>query len=492
LISLRNNLIKATGVGISVAAGVGAAWNPAAAIGATAGTIALSAGVLFPARFARFFLTALGGLLVGYAFLNKGFAYFGYRTIFVGEMTLALGLVALAVGSGVWLVLRSPLIWLLIAFALWGAFRTLPYVGVYGSNALRDGVVWGYGIFALLVPAILLRYGRISSVPEKYGRLLPWYLMWAPVASLIFFLAAGAVPRVPGSDVPLIFFKPGDAATHLAGCATFLALGLHQFDARRSRVPLWLKEWFCWLVWLAGFLVVSINRGGLVSVLVAASVVLALRPLSKWGKVILTGVIIVMLFFALDLEFDVGGARKVSPQQITASIGSVIGHNSREGLEETRRWRLEWWTDIVNYTFRGDYFWTGKGFGINLADDDGYQVEQEGALRSPHNGHMTILARAGVPGLLLWVLLQTAFAVSLLVAYFKARRAGQEWWARVNLWLLAYWSAFMVNGAFDVFLEGPQGGIWFWSLFGFGIAVLEAQRREGTSEGRAQLARSAA
>jgi hypothetical protein len=202
--------------------------------------------------------------------------------------------------------------------------------------------------------------------------------------------------------------------------------------------------------------------------------------------------VIVMLFFALDLEFDVGGARKVSPQQITASIGSVIGHNSREGLEETRRWRLEWWTDIVNYTFRGDYFWTGKGFGINLADDDGYQVEEEGALRSPHNGHMTILARAGVPGLLLWVLLQTAFAVSLLVAYFKARRAGREWWARVNLWLLAYWSAFMVNGAFDVFLEGPQGGIWFWSLFGFGIAVLEAQRREGTSEGRAQLARSAA
>jgi len=28
-----------------------------------------------------------------------------------------------------------------------------------------------------------------------------------------------------------------------------------------------------------------------------------------------------------------------------------------------------------------------------------------------------------------------------------------------------------------VSLEGPQGGIWFWSLFGFGIAALHVQRR---------------
>jgi hypothetical protein len=48
----------------------------------------------------------------------------------------------------------------------------------------------------------------------------------------------------------------------------------------------------------------------------------------------------------------------------------------------------------------------------------------------------------------------------------------------VNLWILSFWLAFMVNAAFDVFLEGPQGGVWFWSLIGFGIAALEAQRAE--------------
>jgi hypothetical protein len=43
--------------------------------------------------------------------------------------------------------------------------------------------------------------------------------------------------------------------------------------------------------------------------------------------------------------------------------------------------------------------------------------------------------------------------------------------------VLAFWLAFMVNASVDVFLEGPQGGIWFWCLMGFGIAALEAQRR---------------
>jgi hypothetical protein len=73
----------------------------------------------------------------------------------------------------------------------------------------------------------------------------------------------------------------------------------------------------------------------------------------------------------------------------------------------------------------------GKGFGVNLADDDDYQGTVNGLPnRSPHNIQMTVLARAGVPGLVIWSLLQSAFALSLVVAYFRARRERREWWAR--------------------------------------------------------------
>jgi hypothetical protein len=88
---------------------------------------------------------------------------------------------------------------------------------------------------------------------------------------------------------------------------------------------------------------------------------------------------------------------------------------------------------------------------------------------------MTILARAGVPGLLLWIGLQATFGLMLFQKFLKDRRAKRYWLAGVEAWTLLYWLAFLINGAFDVALEGPQGGIWFWCVFGFGLALIAAR-----------------
>ena len=42
---------------------------------------------------------------------------------------------------------------------------------------------------------------------------------------------------------------------------------------------------------------------------------------------------------------------------------------------------------------------------------------------------------------------------------------------------LAYWGAFMANASFDVFIEGPMGGIWLWTVFGAGLAAVWTYRR---------------
>jgi hypothetical protein len=60
----------------------------------------------------------------------------------------------------------------------------------------------------------------------------------------------------------------------------------------------------------------------------------------------------------------------------------------------------------------------------------------------------------------------------LFDAHLRSRRRGQKRWAGAFLFLLAYYAAFIINGSFDVFIEGPMGGIWFWSIFGTGVGAV--------------------
>jgi hypothetical protein len=93
----------------------------------------------------RVFIGALIVLLAGYMFMGRGFAHIGVGFIYVGEVVLAIGLVATA-----YAVLRlglrpfrSVIVGLLVVFMLVGLVRTIPYIGVYGADALRDAVLWG-------------------------------------------------------------------------------------------------------------------------------------------------------------------------------------------------------------------------------------------------------------------------------------------------------------------------------------------------------------
>ena len=173
--------------------------------------------------------------------------------------------------------------------------------------------------------------------------------------------------------------------------------------------------------------------------------------------------------------------RPATLQQLVDNILSVLGSSSDAGLEGTKQFRLAWWGTIVDYTVFGDYFWTGKGFGVNLADVDGFQSTPDHSLRAPHNSHMTVLARMGVPGFALWLVLQAAFGIGLLRTILANRRAGDLALAAVGGWLLAYWVAMMLDTSFDPYLEGPQGGIWFWTVFGLGLVVMRLTPRRRTT-----------
>ena len=249
-----------------------------------------------------------------------------------------------------------------------------------------------------------------------------------------------------------------------------------------------------WSVWFVGFAVMaSKTRGGMLSVFVALAIVFALRRTRQWPRLVL-GAGLASVMFVVMLEL-VGpnltmGERKISLDQVYLNAISIFYAPADTGLATTTRWRLDWWEKVIGYTVYGEYLWTGKGFGINLADSDGFQVAFERPLRSPHNGHLTILARSGVPGLTLWIMFVLTFYITMIRRYRSARRRRQHRLASINLFVMAYTVAFLVNMSFDVYLEGPQGGIWFWSLVGFGIALSERQKREERRSPRVMAAKT--
>lgn len=432
-------------------------------------------------RYRYICLSMIGILLLGYFLAGKGFARIGISAIYIGEVVLILSCITFVVVRDFRIIFRSNIIVVLIIFNLWCFYQTVPYISVYGMDALRDAVIYGYSMFAFLVAACAFNAQVIARTVGYYAAVMYPAVILLPLMELIMNLS-----EYDFGIVPLVYLKQGDVAVCLAGAMTFHLLGL---APRRWGGALGQALFF--VAWGTTAFLVSTSRSGILAILVALSVVFIFgygrRQLSKFAAL---GVVVILIAALLDFGVE-QERRDLSVDQLILSVTSIFdpitglgeSRGGYDNLSSTVNWRLAWWGAIVDETFYGDYFWNGVGFGINLADDDGFQTDlTDRSLRSPHNASMTILARSGVPGLALWLLLQGMFVYALASQAIRLRNTRYSDWSRLNVWILAYWSALFVNGSFDVYLEGPQGGIWYWSVMGFGIAVVTVEKLTDDSE----------
>ena len=417
------------------------------------------------------FLILLAIALTGYGTFSRSFAYLGVAPLFIGEICLGLGLLAVLACRPAALGRIGYLVLPLILFMGWGAMRTVPYIGQYKVDALRDGVLWGYGAFAICLCAVLVNEPqRFRGVVRFYKAYAIAFLLFTPlvaVASHVIFHGEG--PKAPWADVSLFTIKGSDLGAHLAGIFAFVVL--------IKPLPLWylVPTMTC-----IGALMQS-SRAAMISFAIGAFATAAQRPKHPlpWSM-LATLVFAFLILMATEFSWMLPGEKRdLSAENIIQSIKSVVGDEKHKEMSDTAGWRKNWWSDIVGYTFGGEYFFTGKGYGVNLADSDGYQTEfDDDPLRSPHNGHMTILARSGVPGLALWAAVHLVWGGGMLLAYLRSRRLELVAWERVIFVIGTLWFVFLFNASFDVFLEGPMGGIWFWSIFGAGLAATYLSKTE--------------
>jgi hypothetical protein len=404
--------------------------------------------------------------LAGYALLGKGFAYLGIGPLFIGEIALGLGLcVVLRSGCRLAMLATVPSLLVAILFTL-VMTQAVAFVPAYGIDAIRDSVILLYTLFAFIVIALILeKPGRLQWTLRAYGRFAWLYgMIGGVVYTLSVYFAYNLYDRglyLPGTNIEMPFVRAGEAASHVGGVAVFMLLGFR-------RVPLpWVLLLFVNIVMLVP------NRGAMLSCVIPLGLAAVLGgQMRRVTPFLLLGGVLLAFTYAIELEIPGPEGRSIGAAQILANFESILDTSDAANLDATKTWRLRWWQAIGNYTFDGPYFWTGKGYGISLAEADGFadHVKGQPMLRSPHNIYMTVLARSGVPGLALWVLVQVAWFTALMNAHIVARRRGETQWANLFLWVACYGLAILIDASFDVALEGPMLGIWFWSLFGFGIA----------------------
>ncbi len=423
------------------------------------------------------FLWLLCLLLLIYATLGRTGAHIGIPIpgsggggIFIGDLVLLFGLATLMFRGGYERFFALPVAWCWLIFFAWNAAQTLPYFSEYGLAPLRDAAVWGYSLFAVIVASQLLsRPSGFQILLNRFRVLARFYVFYALIMIPI------SLAYTPQNEHVFTFGPPvvEGLMPHLAQSMGFVA-------CRFISVP---AVWW----WALAFGVLTIGtqgRGALLSFVVAATVVWLLKPWRTRPSVRVIGVIgglgfLLAATLMLDLNFGVSATgRAFGPDQLLENIEGSFANTGSEagGLNGTRQWRMEVWNGIIDYTIFGSYFWTGKGYGINIIDDLGYQLP--GDTRNPENSHLTFLARSGVPGLVLWVVLQLTWAVSVLRVLYFARRTGRPRAAGLMTVLFASWLQCMAFAATGVVLEGPQGGIWFWTIFGFGAAAARMVRRD--------------
>ncbi|AWK85180.1 O-antigen ligase family protein [Azospirillum thermophilum] len=430
-------------------------------------------------RVKTFCLLLIGALLSGYLMGGKAFAYIQIPPVYIGEITLAAAAVLFLAANDYRIVKSSGLVWLIAIYCLWCFSRTWPYLSEFGLDAARDSAIYYYSAFAVLVAASVSDIDAVDRVITFYARMIRIAAIALPVAILYTM-------NLMDEESRFVLVKAGDVAVHLTGMLAFRLLLLDRMATGRHSHVHRLIEIAFWACWTGSLFWSVLSRGAFLALTCGTLAVVvfgyARRRVMQLAGV---GIVALLALAALDLSIDLE-RRNLSAAQLIANIlsiggitpeGEAFSRVDSKDLEGTMNWRLQWWGDIIDYTVHGPYFWTGKGFGENLADSDGYQTDYyDNSLRSPHNGHFTILARAGVPGLALWLTVLGTFAFQLSRMTVRLQRAGLENWARLNVWILAYWLAALVNASFDVYLEGPQGGIWFWSIMGLGIGVLVLER----------------
>ena len=383
-----------------------------------------------------------------YLLFNKGVAY-----TFGVEILLAFGLLFIILNRKEFLVLKEKK----YVLTLFLCFITIFYI-LFGFlkynyfSVLRDSFAIEYALFAIII-FFFKNYN--DYIWKKFIKLYQWAPFLLLLNTLIFYYVILFLPPIEiFGGQPLFLYKNGDKSLHLLISTILMILFTDQY----SRNWLILNTT---LILINLLILLAFTRSGSVAYLVGifcffffsktSLITDKLRKVLKYIPVLL--IIVFGVFAIIEIDGDAQG-RTISLSQITDNFSSIVSSDIDGSLTDNKVWRLVWWAKLLNESFTVEHFFIGKGLGMSLAGNDLTSVDEN--LRSPHNFHLTIIARFGYIIFFIWLYLLYLLFKPLFTKQLSGKMLG----------LTCILLAFVINGSFDVFFEGPMGAFPFWTLVG--------------------------
>jgi len=430
-------------------------------------------------------------ILAGYLLFDRAFAWIHIpgTPVFVGEVVLAFGM---------WVILQTPHlgrfirvsrpIQLLLLYMAWGFALAFEGYGTWGIDAVRDSALWYYGGFALIAGVLLLHKPELwDTAVDRLARFIPAFFV---IMLIRFALAQASIgPRIPDSSTRLTAHKTANIAVNVAIALAFLIIVIGPSASKE------LRKRATGLTLVGLLLVLAVgtqSRSGFLAGFLILTVVFvtARHARGVMVGVMALAVMVAILAAALDVKFQLD-RRELSVEQVIENIQSVTDEaTSGSQFDNTTQWRLNLWTLVVEDVFIPERVMTGFGFGENVALRYDYANPNRSVpLRNPHNSHLSVLARMGLVGIVLWLAIFTSWFLNLARARRQFRELGEDRRATLAFWLMLSMAALLINAFFDPTMEGPQVGVLVWTLFGAGAVLGVGARSVGSRRRRGRRGR---
>lgn len=409
--------------------------------------------------------TLLAAVLFGYVVGNRGFAQLMLSPRF--PLLPAEGVLlftgAVMVVQSAWRhelpFHRDPLHLLVLAWIVYGAARVVFDFRLFGFMAVRDFATVYYALYFFVACEVARQ--RFSS-RALLNVLLVSCVVMAGTAAIDAYDPTFFARFLTVRGAPVIFYK-GDLVGIYLAVASVLCFLRFEEHGRRWYVVLSLA--------LAAGVLATNNRASLVALLVAAGW-LAIRR--RWRYAAWLGasgataaVFILVAAAVMNTSWEKTPLFGVYERVI--SLADPAGQRSYRGANtsfkgDNNLFRTVWWRAVAAETIDVNPY-VGLGFGHDLAARfvREYYPEsgEEFSTRSPHNILLTVFARMGGLGLVLFLSIISMVAARTWHAVRASPVAAAPWCA---VWMI------LTAACFGVVLEGPMGAVVFWTMLGLAAA----------------------